>query len=57
MLNLFCEDIHIEYVRVIVIDRGHPAEYVIRILVAAPPEYVNTYSKSSCVRPKLAACC
>jgi len=42
--SLFYEYINLEYVRVPVLYRVNLAEYVIRILVAAYQEYVNTYS-------------
>jgi len=40
----FCEYGVLEYVHVPVEYRGHHMEYVVRIRVAAPQEYVNTYS-------------
>jgi len=40
--SLFCEYINLEYVRIHIIYRVHQTEYT--ILVAAPQEYVNTYS-------------
>ena len=44
-LSPFCEWIDLEYVRIhVTYYRIHQAEYTIRILVAAPQEYVNTYS-------------
>ena len=42
--SLFCEHIHLEYVRVHVIYRVTQAEYGIRIRMAASQEYVNIYS-------------
>jgi len=45
--SLFCEYIHIEYVRIHAIYRVNQAEYVIHILVVAPQEYVNIDSTSS----------
>ena len=42
--SLFCEYVHLENVRVPVTYRVNQAEYLIRILVIAPQEYVNTYS-------------
>ena len=44
MFSLFCESIHLDYVRIHVIYRGNQAEHVIHILVVAPQEYVNVYS-------------
>jgi len=44
ILSLFYEHSNLEYVHIHVIYRVNQAEYVIRILVAAPQEYVNTYS-------------
>jgi len=44
MFSLFCEYIHLEYVRIHIIYRVNQAEYDINILVVAPHEYVNTYS-------------
>jgi len=44
IFSLFCEYIQFEYVRLHVIYRGTQAEYGIHIHVAAPQEYVNTYS-------------
>jgi len=41
IFSLFCEYINLEYVRMHVIYRVHQAEYA---NVAAPQEYVNTYS-------------
>jgi len=43
IFNLFCEYSNLEYVRIHAICRVYQAEYAIRILMAAPPEYVNTY--------------
>jgi len=42
----FCECINLEYVRMHVIYRVHQAEHAICTLMAASPEYVNTYSTS-----------
>jgi len=42
LFSLFCEYIHLEYVRIHVIYRVTRAEYVIRIRMAASQEYVNT---------------
>jgi len=36
MFSLFCEYIHLEYVRIHVIYKVNQAEYAIRILVVAP---------------------
>ena len=44
IFSLFCEYIHLEYVRIHVIYRVNQAEHVIRIRVFAPQEYVNIYS-------------
>jgi len=44
MFSLFYEYRNLECVRIHVICRVNQAEYVIRILVAAPQECVNTYS-------------
>jgi len=44
IFSLFCEYMHLEYVRMHVLCRVNQAEYAIRILKAAPQEYVNTYS-------------
>jgi len=44
ILSPFHEYSNLEYVRVHVLYRAHQSEYVIRILVAASQEYVNTYS-------------
>ena len=41
---LFCEYVHLEYVRIHVIYRVNQAEYIIHIRVVAPQEYVNIYS-------------
>ena len=41
MFSLFCECTHLEYVRVRVLYRVNHAEYVLRIRVAVPPEYVR----------------
>ena len=43
IFSLFCEYVHLEYVRIHLIYRVNQAEYVIRILVVAPQEYVNIY--------------
>jgi len=40
----FCAYMNLEYVRFHVIFRVNQAECVIRLLTAAPQEYVNTYS-------------
>jgi len=42
--SLFCEYSNLEYVHVPAMYRVNQAECVIRILVAASQEYVNTYS-------------
>jgi len=42
--RLFCEYIHLEYVRIHVVYRVNQAEYAVHIRVAASQEYVNTYS-------------
>jgi len=47
MFSLFCEYIRLEYVRSHVIYRVDQAEYVIHILVVAPPKDVNTYPTRS----------
>jgi len=44
MFSLFCEYIHLTYVRIHVIYRVNQAEYVSHILVVAPQEYVKIYS-------------
>jgi len=44
MVSLFCEYIHLEYVRIHAIYRVHEAEYGIHVLEVAPEEYVNMYS-------------
>ena len=44
VLNLFCEYMQLEYVRIHVIYRDNQAEYGIHILVVAPQEHVNIYS-------------
>jgi len=44
IVNLFCEYIHLEYVRIHSIYRVNQAEYVIHIRVVASQEYVNIYS-------------
>jgi len=41
MFRLFCEYIHLEYVRIHVIYRVDQTECVIHVLVVAPQEYVN----------------
>jgi len=49
ILFIFCllfEYINLAYVRIHVIYRIHQAEYAIRTHMAAPQEYVNTYSMS-----------
>jgi len=43
IFSLFCENIHLEYVRIHLIYRVNQAEYVFQILVVAPQEYVNIY--------------
>ena len=42
--SLFYEYSDLEYVHIYGIYRVNPEEYVVRILVAASQEYVNTYS-------------
>jgi len=44
--SLYCENSHLEYVRIHVIYRGggNQAESVIHVVVVAPQEYVNIYS-------------
>jgi len=44
MFSLFYEYSNLEYAHICVIYRVTQAEYEIRILMAAPQEYVNTYS-------------
>jgi len=44
MFSLLCEYIHLEYERIHVIYRVNQTEYLVRILVVAPQEYVNIYS-------------
>jgi len=39
--SLYCEYIHLDFVRIHVIYRVHQAEYVIHIRVVAPQEYVD----------------
>jgi len=51
MFCLFCEYIHLEYVRIHVINRVNQMEYVIHILVVAPQEYVNIYSTRRVTTP------
>ena len=46
---MFCEYMCLEYVRIPVIYRVHPAEYVMHILVVAPQEYVNLYGTGETV--------
>jgi len=41
MVSLFCEYVHLEYVHIHAIYRVNQAEYIIRIRVVAPQEYVN----------------
>jgi len=41
VFSLFCEYIHLEYIRIPVIYRGNQAEYVIHSRVVVPQEYVN----------------
>jgi len=45
ILSLFYEDSNLECVHIYVIYRVRQAEYVIRIRVDAPQEYVNTYQQ------------
>jgi len=44
MFSLFCEYIHLAYVRIHIVYGVHQAGYGIHILVVAPQEYVNVYS-------------
>ena len=44
IFSLFHEYMNLEYVRIHVICRVNQAEYASRIPMAAPQEYVNTYS-------------
>jgi len=44
IFSLFCENLHLEYVRIHVNYRVNQAEYVVHILAVAPQEYVNIYS-------------
>jgi len=44
IFSLFCECIHVEYVRIHLMYRVNQAEYVTHILVVAPQECVNIYS-------------
>jgi len=44
MYSLLYEYSNLEYIRIYVIERITQAEYVIRIIMAASQEYVNTYS-------------
>ena len=44
IFSLFCKYINLEYVTICVIRRVNQAGYAIRIPMAAPQEYVNTYS-------------
>jgi len=44
IVSLFCEYVHVEYIRIHVIYEVNQAEYVIHIRVVAPQEYVNIYS-------------
>jgi len=44
MVSLRCEYSNLEYVSIYVISRVTQAEYVIRILMAASQEYVDTCS-------------
>ena len=44
IFTLFCEYIHLEYIHTHVVYRVKQAEYVIPTPVAAPQEYLNTYS-------------
>ena len=53
IFSLFCEYINLEYVRIHVIYRVHQAEYAILIPMAAPQEYVNTYSTRRVIVPPL----
>jgi len=50
IFSLFCEYIHLEYVRIHGIYGVNQAEYVTHVLVVAPQEYVNTYSTRRTVR-------
>jgi len=51
IFSLFCEYVHLEYVRIRVIYRVKQSEYGIPILVVATQEYVNIYS--TCRTPTL----
>ena len=51
IFSLFCENIHLEYVRIHGLYRVNQTEYVIHILVIAPHEYVNTYSTRRVLAP------
>jgi len=44
MASLFCEYIHLEYIRIHGIYRVNQAEYGIHILVVALQKYVNIYA-------------
>jgi len=51
IFSLFCEYIHLEYIRIHAIYRVTQAEYVIHILVVAPQEYVSIYSTHRLLTP------
>jgi len=53
IFSLFCEYIHLEYVRIHVIYRVDQTEYGIHILVVALQEYVNIYSTRRVVHPRV----
>ena len=56
IFSLFCEYINLEYICIHVICRVNLAAYAIRIPIAAPQEYVNTYSTSRlCARGECGA--
>jgi len=61
IFSLFCEYIHLEYVRIHVIHRVNKPEYVIHMLVVAPQEYMNLFSthrvRHLCSEPIVAAKC
>jgi len=44
IFSLFCEYSYFEYVRINAICRVNQAEYIFRIRIVAPQEYVNIYS-------------
>jgi len=46
ILSLFCENSHLEYIRIYVKYRVHQAEYVVHVVVVASQEYLNIYSTS-----------